>query len=170
MIKYVLLILTVVVSAMPSFNLQFCHAEVVDRVVAFVDDDAITLMEFRRYYQMAKVYTPDLSEKKALDIMINRRLLLREARKIRLKGDHEDQLINEYIDIKIRAFIIIPPEEIRKYYRKNNDKFKGVPLERVRRSIERLLIERETNKRLSGHIEELRRRSYIRINMLNLHY
>lgn len=52
-----------------------------DRVVAFVDDNAITLSELEVMYSVTKKITPDTSKEDVLNTMVNRLLLLREAKK-----------------------------------------------------------------------------------------
>ncbi len=141
------------------------RAEVIDRVVAFIDDEAITLSDFREYMNRARQLTPEISRTEAINALINRRLLLREANRLRLRGG-PDKEINEYIDIKVRVFIKISPEEIEEFYNENREKFKATPLDDVRDDIERLLRERKVNKRLKKHIEQLRSKSYIKINLL----
>lgn len=160
------IILTITLTALFSMvNYQPINAGVIDRVVAFVDDEAITLVEFNRYLRAARVYTPDISDEDAMNIMVNRRLLLKEAGRLMLKSSDEDQLINTYIDIRVGAFIKIPPEEIRIFYSENRKKFKDASFNQVRERIEAVLTERELNKKLREHIKKLRAQSYIRINL-----
>ena len=145
--------------------LQLASAELIDRVVAFIDDEAITLTDFTQYIKKTEKSAHGLSEKEAINTLINRRLLLREAKRIRLRGKTDDELIKEYIDIKVRVFIKIPPEEIESFYNNNRKRFGKTPIEDVRDDIERLLREREVNKRLRKLIEKLREKSYIKINL-----
>ncbi|GMT47165.1 MAG: hypothetical protein IEMM0007_0731 [bacterium] len=145
--------------------LQLSSAELIDRVVAFIDDEAITLTDFMQYTKKAKKLAHGLSEEEAINALINRKLLLREAKRIRLRGKTKDELIKEYIDIKIRVFIKIPPEEIERFYNKNRGRFGKTPIEDVRDDIERLLREREVNKHLKKLIKRLREKSYIKINL-----
>ena len=141
-------------------------AEVIkDRVVAFADNDAITLSELEmKYYDTVKV-TSDITQEEVLDTMVNRLLLLREAKKIRLEAPSEDELLNEYIDLKIRAFIRIKEEELKDFYNKNISKFEGKELDSVRDDIESYLAEHEVNQRLKAHINELRGKSCVKIQL-----
>ncbi len=157
----ILLTLTLTLTAF----LQLSSAELIDRVIAFIDDEAITLTDFMQYTQKAKKLAHGLSEEEAINALINRRLLLREAKRIRLRGKTDDELIKEYIDIKVRVFIKIPPEEIEKFYNENRERFGKTPIEDVRDDIERLLRERDVNKHLRKLIEKLREKSYIKINL-----
>lgn len=136
-----------------------------DRVVAFVDNDAITLSELEmKYYDTVKV-TSDITQEEVLNTMVNRLLLLREAKKIRLEAPSEDELLNEYIDLKIRAFIRIKEEELKDFYNKNISKFEGKELDSVRDYIENYLAEHEVNQRLKAHINELRGKSCVKIQL-----
>lgn len=153
------LLLCLIVSA-PS---PLLHAEIRDRVAAFVDDIAITLSELEtRYAETAKI-TPDVTREEVVKTMVNRVLLLREAKKIRLEAPSEDELLRDYVDLKIRAFIRISEEEILDFYNKNIVDFNGKELDDVREDIENYLTENELNKRLRWHIDELRNKSCVRI-------
>ena len=136
-----------------------------DRVVAFLDNDAITLSELEmKYYDTVKV-TSDITREEVLNTMVNRLLLLREAKKIRLEAPSEDELLNEYIDLKIRALIRIKEEELKDFYNKNISKFEGKELDSVRDDIENYLAEHEVNQRLKAHINELRGKSCVKIQL-----
>jgi hypothetical protein len=141
-------------------------AEVIkDRVVAFVDNDAITLSELEmKYYDTVKV-TSDITQEEVLNTMVNRLLLLREAKKIRLEAPSEEELLNEYIDLKIRAFIRIKEEELKDFYNKNISKFEGKELDAVRDDIENYLAEHEVNQHLKAHLNELRGKSCVKIQL-----
>ncbi|MEC4676317.1 MAG: hypothetical protein VST72_05275, partial [Nitrospirota bacterium] len=112
-----------------SFLLSFllpvwCYAEIIDRVVAFVDDQAITLSEFRRQYEASVELSPGITEDEVLNAMINRKLLLMEAKKYRIEGPSEEEILNDYIDLKLRAFIRVGETEIEAFYRRNINQFR----------------------------------------------
>ena len=155
------------------------HAELLDRVVAVVDDEVIMLSEFNEAFQKALNSGFEVTQEEVLDGLINRILLLREAKKA--KRTHifsastrrdDNILINEYIEKRVKAFIHIPLDEIELFYEKNKEFFlpQGEPEGRdngnnfydVRDQIESYLIEVEVNKRLINHIEKLRKKAYIR--------
>ncbi|NTU42389.1 MAG: hypothetical protein HGA78_04930 [Nitrospirales bacterium] len=139
-----------------------CSAEVIDRVVASVDDRAITLSELQETSrEMTKAHA--MTENEVLSSMINRLLLLREAKKMRFEGASDDEIIREYLDIKIRSLILIKEEAIRKFYADNMDKWGGKDYLDVRDDSERYLFEKEFNDRLKKHLEELREKSEITI-------
>ncbi len=140
-------------------------AEIRDRVVAFVDNDAITLSELEERYAHALQVTPDITEEEVLHTMVNRLLLLREAKKLKLESLNEDTLLQEYIDLKIRAFIRVNEEEIVNFYEGNIDRFQEKELEMVRDEIENVLIEKALNERLKSHINELKEKSCVKIQL-----
>jgi len=142
-----------------------CRAEVVlrDWVVAFVDNEAITNSEWQEQYRETLKITPDISREEVLNTMINRILILREAKKYRIEGPSPDTVIKEYIDLKERPFIRVPETEIEKYFKENSSMFSGKGFEDVRDDIEQYLIEKELNVRLKKTLGELRKTAYIKI-------
>lgn len=153
-----------------SYTTMAHSAELLEATVGVVDDEVITLSEFNERYDMMRRSFPEISKKEVLDGMINRLLLLREARLSRiaelrgLSPAEEDRIIEEYIDIKIRSSIRISEEEIHKYYETRKGEFRDRPFQDVAEKIEILLIERRTNEFLKEHIEELKKKAYIVIN------
>lgn len=139
--------------------------EIRDRVVAFVDDSAITLSELEMKYAATVKAIPDITRNEVLDTMINRVLLLREAKKIRLEAPSEDELLREYIDLRIKTIISIKEEELVDFYKKHIDDFQGKDFETVREKIENYLIEKELNQRLKSHINDLRKKACIKIQL-----
>lgn len=140
-------------------------AEIRDRVVAFVDNTAITLSELEMTYADTLRINPNVTRDEVLNTMVNRLLLSREAKKIRLEATSEDELIKEYIDLKVRTFIMIKEEELIDFYRKHLSDFQGREFETVREEIEGYLIEKELNQRLKSHINELREKACIKIQL-----
>lgn len=140
-------------------------ATIEDRVVAFVDNTAITLSEFEEEYSKAQKVTPGITKEEVLNAMINRVLLLREAKKIRLSERSDDELLKEYIDLKLRTFVKIKEKDVLDYYEIHSKDFQGKALEDVREEIENYLTEAELNRLLKKHIEELRKKAYIGIQI-----
>src|SRR4030067_2425061 len=157
-----------------------CYSEVVDRVVAVVDDEAVMLSELNAAYQRA--FSPqgesaeaensktDITQEEVLNGLINRVLLLKQAKKfshsIQTRNDYdENTLIKEYIEKQLKTFIRIPFEEIEQFYGKNKEKFGSKDFYDVRDEIEEYLIEKELNKRLIKHMEELRKNAYVKIQL-----
>jgi hypothetical protein len=136
-----------------------------DHVVAFVDNTAITLSEFEEEYSKAQKVTPGITKEEVLNAMINRVLLLREAKKIRLTERSDDELLKEYIDLKLRPFVKVKEKDVLDYYEIHSKDFQGKTLEDMREEIENYLAEAELNRLLKKHIEELRKKAYIGIQM-----
>jgi hypothetical protein len=139
------------------------RAEVIDTVVAFVDTRAITLSEFREAYGRTQEVLPGATGHEVLNTMINRVLLLREARKLRLDAVDEDELLEEYIDLKFRVFINIKESEIRDFYDSHEEEFAGRSYDEVEGEIESYLLEKEINSRIRRHLEDLRKEAHIKI-------
>ena len=140
-------------------------AAIRDRVAAYVDNIAITLSDLEvRYEETARV-SPNITREEVLNTMVNRTLMLREAKKMRLEAPSEDQLLKEYIDLKVKAFIRIKDEEVKEFYNKHIGDFQGKEFEVVRDEIENYLIENELNQRLKTHIGDLRENASVRMQL-----
>ena len=136
-----------------------------DKVVAFVEDDAITLSEFQQQYRNAKKLLPDIKEEEVINTMINRRLILRDAKKYRIEAPTEDEITREYIDLKVRAFIKVGDQDVVDFYKQNISQFSGKDFEDVRDEIEKYLTEKDLNERLKETIKELRKDVYLKIQL-----
>jgi hypothetical protein len=134
-----------------------------DRVIAFVDNDAITMSELDEQYRITTKISPDITIREVLDTMINKVLILREAHKYRIEASSLEQVMQEYIDLKIRAFIRVSESDIVKFYQENKASFSGKEFEDVRDEIDTYLTEKELNDRLKELLKELRRDAYIRV-------
>ncbi len=137
---------------------------IIEKVLAVIDDEVITMEDYSKKLSDMKKRFPEIKPEEVMDMMINRILLLREARKMGImKRLSDDEIINEYIDIKIRSSVFITEEEMMEFYDKNKDRFKNRGFNDVAHGIEHYLREQKTNKLLEEHIKELRRNAYIRI-------
>lgn len=166
--KHRISVFFILLSVIFLLHLSFCtllFAEIRDRVVAFVDNTAITLSELEMKYAATVKVIPDITRNEVLDTMVNRVLILREAKKIRLGAPSEDDLLKEYIDLRIKTLIIIKEEELADFYEKHIDDFQGEDFETVREKIENYLIEKELNQRLKSHVNELREKACIKIQL-----
>lgn len=130
--------------------------DLLDRVVASVNDTAITMSEFRERLSAVRKTVPKATEDEVLQSMINGLLILDKARQMRLEAKRADDLIAEYINMKIRAAILIRDEEIERYYREHQLEFGKEQIGAVRLKIEELLTEQEVNRVLEKHLKELR--------------
>jgi len=159
---------TLLITFIFSFALSsLLSAEINDRVVAFADNTAVTLSEFEEAYSKALKATPEITKDEVLNAMINRILLLKEAKKIRLEAATEDELLKEYVDLRIMPFIKIKEAAALDFYQKHKENFQGKTFETVREEIENYLNEAELNRLLKAHIEELRKKAYIKIQLNN---
>ena len=141
--------------------------------MAVVNDDVILLSEFREAFRSVEESGEKISEENYLDEMINKLLLLKEAKKfsfyISNKSDKavmdEKAIINEYIDRRIKVFIRIPYDEIESYYSENKALFEGKEFYDVKDEIEEYLVGKELNTRVNEYIKDLRKKYYIRIQL-----
>jgi len=156
---FYLLLFTFILLFAPSV----LHAEIRDRVVAFVDNTAITLSDLEIKYAETLKATPNITKEEVLNTMVNRTLLLREAKRFRLEAPSEEEQLKEYIDLKIRAFIRIRDQAIADFYQQHLIDFQGKELDEVRDQIETYLVENELNQRLKSHIDELRGKSCVKV-------
>jgi hypothetical protein len=138
-------------------------AAIRDRVTAFVDNQAITLSELEEQHRNAAAISPSITFMEVLNTMINRVILLKEAKNYRIEAPSVDAMLKEYIDLKIRALIRVNDSDIEKFYRENVRNFPGREFEDVRDEIDQYLTEKLLNERLRESIEELRKKSYIKI-------
>ncbi len=155
--RYILVLVTL-------FNLiiaSHTYGEFINRVVAYVDNIPITLLDFEKEYLKMKEKLPNIEKEEVISTMINKTVLLKKAKELFLEGK-EEELLNSYIDLKIKASIIIPENQIRQYYEQNKTKI-NKPYSSVRAQIENYLYERELNKKLKEHIEELKEAVEIKI-------
>jgi len=151
------------VCLLSSLLCTLSFAGLIDRVVAFVDDRAITSSELEETFEKTRRVRPDISEEEVLNTMINRMLMLNEAKRLKLEAKTDDELLNEYIEMKVKAFIRVSEDEIEEFYNRNISEFRGSSYEAVRDKIEEYLIEQEVNRLLKRHIEELRAKAYVKI-------
>ncbi len=140
-------------------------AELLDRVVAYVDYIALTLTELEANYQLMRQKHRDITREEVIDSMINRVLMLREARKMRLEAPTDDELLKEYMEIKIRSLVVVKDEAARSYYTSHLDEFPGRSYGEVRDDVESYLFEKETNRLLKQHLRELRDQANISVRL-----
>ena len=156
-------IIFLVVTFYSSLITHYCFAALNDRVIAFVDDHALTQSEFEESYRAAHALSRSITREEVLTTMINRVILLKEAKKYRIEAPTIDEVLKEYIDLKIRAFIRVNDADIEKFYNANRQNFQGRDYEDVRDEIDLYLTEKLLNERLKETLGELRKKAYIRI-------
>jgi len=163
--RFVLIFILLIAQTLQLYLAGLCHAGLIDRIVAYIDDQAVTYSEFEERFAKMKEIIPGITKEEALNSMINTLLLLNQARRMKLEASSDDDLIKEYVDVKIKSRIVIKEETLNEYYLKHKQEFGGKDYLAVREGIEKYLTELETNKRLKEHIEELRHQSNIVIQL-----
>lgn len=151
-------------------------AEIVDRIVATINDHVITLSELKERSRLRPEAQPEgmekRDEKEVLEGIINMVLLLSEVKRLGLAGPEEvgidsyrdtNLMIERFIDRRIKAFILIPLERSKDFYEGNKEKFRGKEFLEVRDEINLYLLEKETNLRLERYLKELREKADIKI-------
>jgi hypothetical protein len=146
------------------------QAEVLERIVAIVNNNVILLSEYEEALEAARKSDQRVTEDAVLDEMINRILILEQAKRLSLgstsdstENVDDNKLIKEYIDRRIKAFIHIPIDEIESDYKNNRGRFAEREFYEVKDEIEDYLVERALKRKIAEHFEELRRKAYIRI-------
>lgn len=154
-------------------SLGAADAEMLERVVAVVNEEVILLSELKNAVQLRKVQGLEAAEAEVLDEMINRGLLLEQAAKMRIQGDAEsdksltadDIIINGYIERRVKAFIHIPLKDLEDYYNDNAGSYGTKKFYEVKGEIETKLLEDVLKEKLEEHIRDLRKDSYIRVQL-----
>ena len=116
-----------------------CNKKEDGKVLVTIDNEKITMEEFNKELDkipmnMKMSYATEAGKKNFLDNLIIRKLLLREAGKIKIEDEKEFQtrlddiktqlLIESLLKKKITADSQLSDEETKKYYDANKDKFK----------------------------------------------
>jgi hypothetical protein len=138
--------------------------------VAIVNDNVILLSEYEETLQAAKRSDEKLTDDMVLNEMIDRILILEQAKRLRLSiiedpaaVVNDDRTINEYIERRIKAFVYIPIDKIESYYLSKRGQFGSKTFSEAKDEIENHLAEGELKIKLAEHVEELRKKAYIRI-------
>lgn len=138
-------------------------AAVIDRVVAYVDDHAITERELGAAHSRSHSEGLKPTKAQSLEALINKILIKAEALKLRIEGESDDVLVREYINLKVRAFITIKEKDVLAHYKENQWKYKGASYDSIKGDIRILLEEKAVNEKLKRQLKILRKGSSIRI-------
>ena len=140
----------------------------IDRVVAYIEDSAITMRELTvEHERMAKLY-PDRTMEQTLESLINTRLILINAKILRLTAETDEAMIEKYLNLKVRSLVSVTEAEIRAFYDLNS-KGQGKASKsnkaynKARPEIEKYLFEIKFNEIVKAHMKTLRAASLIRI-------
>ena len=142
-------------------------SEVLDRVVAVVNDEVILLTELKNEISAQKESGSGLTAAEVLDDMINTLVLLDEARKFMLNitASDIDSIVDLYVERSIKAIIHIPFKEVESYYIDHNELYVDKEFYDVKDEIESYMLENELKIRILIHTKELRSKSYVRIQL-----
>ncbi len=158
MVKYILVLVTL----FNIFSTSAGNCEIINRVVAYIDDQVITLTDFLKFKNEISNKVSEITNKEIVELLINRKLLVKKGKELFFEGQEED-IINNYIELKVKSKIIITENQIKDYY-ENNKKFLGTESYLVlREQIEKYLFEKELNLKLKELLEELKAISEIKI-------
>lgn len=158
MVRFILALVMLFSFSFPTIAVS----DVVDRIVFYVDNQAVTLRDFRKFSTEIREKVKDITNQEIVELLVNRVLLLKSARELFRDGS-DDEIINNFVDFRIRSKIVITDGQIREFFEKNKAKFDGKDYRSVREQIEKYLFEREVNNRLRELIEELRRNSEVKV-------
>lgn len=143
-----------IAQSLPAF------ASYIDRVVAYVNNTAITLSEFKE--QRAR--TPlNVDNASLLNLMINNTLIVLEASKMRLEASSTEELINIYLDLKIRKSVDIKDSQVEEFFKEQREHFKNTDFQSVQKDISHYLAEKELNELLKKHLEELKANADVKV-------
>jgi hypothetical protein len=132
------------------------------------------LSEYEKALEAARKSDQKVTEDVVLDEMINRILILEQAKRLSLgstsdsaENADDNKLITEYIERRIKALIHIPIDEIESYYKNNRGRFAEKEFYEVKDEIEDYMVKGELKRKIAEHVEELRNKAYIRIQLGN---
>ncbi len=140
-----------------SIQIGPSEAKIVDRVVAYVDYDAITYLDLTKFIEKMHKKGIEVKPDEAVKTLINRLIFIKEAQRLRLQANTDEALIQKYIDIKIKPFVFVKDEEILDYYKKHIDVFNEKPFEQLREGIRKVLFEKKLNKAIKEHLKKLKK-------------
>ncbi len=155
------------------FQILNAEAELVERIVAIVNDEVILLSEFKAVMLQAEKRGQEVTAEEVIDEMIDKHLLLEQAKKFNLVRDVvvgpfiSDEVIENYINKRIKTLIYVPFRDIESYYSINKEKYDGKELYDVKSEIEEYLLNRMLKIKILKHINELRENARIRVQLNN---
>ena len=155
--------------------------------VAMIEDEPITLEEYNvrlEYYLKSKyIERPDLihkarnnmeERKAALRDIINERIILKEAKKLKVHEKQEVKdmmklytqqiILNNYLEELLAGEIKVSEEDIDEFYSKNRGKFIGMDPDKIRFLINRELSLRQYEIKLKEILDKLKQKYRIEEN------
>ncbi|MBF0541986.1 MAG: hypothetical protein HQK91_11120 [Nitrospirae bacterium] len=159
-----LLKIIIILSAIFIYN-NISAAELIDRVVAFVDDDVITLRELDNQYENLHSKDNTVTKEMTLNTMVNQLLIEKDAVRRRITGTTKEDTINKYINLYVKSQIFIKDKDIDYYYNENINNLKGQNIKDIRDKINEILTEKQINVKLWELINNLKNKSYVKIQL-----
>ncbi|MFC1549388.1 hypothetical protein ACFL4R_00765 [Nitrospirota bacterium] len=135
----------------------------IDRVIAYIDNTAITMRELDAEHNKNLPYFPSRTRKQTLEAMINTSLMLQDARRLHLLAKDDDELLQKYLDLKIRALVLVSEKDISAYFSENRARFGKRSLRELKPELRTYLEELRFNIALKEHISALRETAVIKI-------
>lgn len=152
------------------------HAEIVDRIIAIVNDDIITLKDLEKYIQIEKQgkyvsineYYRNIKLKEKIDPFIDDMLIRQQAKKLKIEVTDKDV---ELIIEGIKKQHLITEQELKEQLKKENIDFKdflnGLKANQLRNrvlarviSAEILVTEERLKEYYNNHLDEFREDEY----------
>lgn len=203
-----ILAFSLLLSFLIIFPARFSSGEIVDQVIAVVNNEVISLSDLKRYISFYSILNKGVSLDDALIAalqgLIDERLILTEASRFGIEEPTEGEIkeetkkleegikgqngageklswhglepddlyalsrnrliIERFIDQRINLFILISPEDIDSYLKKNKKEFTGISREEARLNIGRILTEERSREKIRELKARLRAKADIRIN------
>jgi hypothetical protein len=75
--------------------------------------------------------------------------------------------VEKFLNFRVRFFVTVPPDSVRKYYREHEADYKDRSFEAIQKEIEKLLTDQEVARILEEYLERLRGQAKIRVNPLD---
>jgi hypothetical protein len=167
-VKLTLIILHLTIMVITAVS-SHCHAGLLERVVAVVNDDVILHTELQEAVRISEASGDRGAEQEILEKMIERKLVLEQAKVFRLAHDTYDEeereaqkLIDGYVESRIKPFIHVSFEEIENYHAARGEDFGGRNVYESWDDIENILRNEKLEAKLEEHVAALKKNAYIR--------
>lgn len=139
------------------------RGETIDRVIAYINDNAITMRELNATHSEELKKHPGQTREQTLESMINSQLIIIEAKKLRISAETDPELIQKYLSLKVRSLVYVKDSEIMDYYQKHMEDFQGLRYRNTKERIRQYLGELKFNSLIKEQLEKLRQAAVIRI-------
>ncbi|MBD3263857.1 MAG: hypothetical protein GF375_01990 [Candidatus Omnitrophica bacterium] len=155
-----------------------CASKDEDKVAIRINGIDITVSEFEKSFEASNMaYAEDEGKKTFLDMLISRKLILKEAEEAGLDKDPEflsdiqlfweQSLLKRMLARKIKelaGMVSVSEEEINEYYQSRKEHFADSELEEVYDRIRWVLLQRKQEEAVKNWIESLRDNAEVKID------